>query len=402
MNNMEHQDTLNFILKSAKSLHKSGLPTHRLEERMNEVCQTLEIESQFFSTPGSIFASIKIGEVAQSHMIKVTDNEFNIEKIESIENIIQQVLTKTIDPATGITELEHINKLQSRYSKGITIFFMGISTAAAACVFGGELPAIISALIIGLGIGSLGLLLRFVPQLDKIYALLAAIWAVLVSGIFNSYFKDFQLDISTICGLILLIPGFTFTVSITEMVNNHLIAGLSRFTTAFITFVMLAIGIGVGESFIYKLDLNKGIHVWNTLPFWKEWIALIFVPLGFVVLFKAKPKDFWWILIGCWISYFSFKIGNQFTSNTTAVFLASLLLGIGSNLFSLKTKRNPSVMLVPGMILLVPGSLGFLSISKLVESDVVGGIQIALNMLTTSMALVLGIIFSNVLLKIKN
>ena len=402
MNIMEHNDILHFILKSAKSLHESGLPTHRLEERMNEVCKTLEIESQFFSTPGSIFASIKIGEVAQSHMIKVTDNEFNIEKIESIENIIQRVLTKEIDHATGITELEHINKLQSRYSKGITIFFMGISTAAAACVFGGELPSIISAFIIGLGIGSLGLLLRFIPQLDKIYALLAAIWAVLVSGLFNSYFKDFQLDIATICGLILLIPGFTFTVSITEMVNNHLIAGLSRFTTAFITFVMLAIGIGIGESFIYKLDLNKGIHVWNTLPFWKEWIALIFVPLGFVVLFKAKPKDFWWILIGCWISYFSFKIGNLFTSNTTAVFLASLLLGIGSNLFSLKTKRNPSVMLVPGMILLVPGSLGFLSISKLVESDVVGGIQIALNMLTTSMALVLGIIFSNVLMKIKN
>lgn len=155
------------------------------------------------------------------------------------------------------------------------------------------------------------------------------------------------------------------------------------------------------NEFEWKIKI---IHDDKTLnaSFWKEWIALIFVPLGFVVLFKAKPKDFWWILIGCWISYFSFKIGNQFTSNTTAVFLASLLLGIGSNLFSLKTKRNPSVMLVPGMILLVPGSLGFLSISKLVESDVVGGIQIALNMLTTSMALVLGIIFSNVLLKIKN
>jgi uncharacterized membrane protein YjjB (DUF3815 family) len=59
-------------------------------------------------------------------------------------------------------------------------------------------------------------------------------------------------------------------------------------------------------------------------------------------------------------------------------------------------------MLVPGMILLVPGSLGFLSISKLVESNVVAGIQIAINMLTTSMALVLGIIFSNVIIRNKN
>ena len=399
---MAKDETLNFILQSAKLLHENGLPTHRLEERMNEVCKALHIDSQFFSTPGSIFASIKIDDVVHSHMIKVTDNELNLEKIDLIEYTIKNVISETIAPIEGITELNKIKTLKNRYSAKISIIFMGISTAAAACVFGGELPAILSALIIGLGIGSLGLLLRYIPQLDKVYALLAAVWAVLVSGIFNSYFKDFQLDIATICGLILLIPGFTFTVSVTEMVNNHLIAGLSRFATAFITFVMLAIGIGVGESIILKLHLTNGTNNWGTLPFWKEWIALIFVPLGFVVLFKAKPKDFWWILISCWISYFSFKIGNQFTSNTTAVFLASLMLGIVSNLFSLKTTRNPSVMLVPGMILLVPGSLGFLSISKLVESDVVAGIQIAINMLTTSMALVLGIIFSNVFVRNKN
>lgn len=398
---MTQNNTLDFILLSAKALHENGLPTHRLEERMKVVCSSLAINGQFFSTPGSIFASLTIQGVTQSHMIKVTDNELNLEKIDRIEVIIQKVISKEINPQEGHEKLNQIKSSKNRYSEITTVVFMGISTAAAACVFGGELPAIVCALIIGLGIGSIGSIIRIVPQLDKVYALISAIWAVLISGFFNSYFKDFQVDIATICGLILLIPGFTFTVSVTEMVNNHLIAGLSRFTTAFITFVMLAIGIGVGESILGKMQLSQGLNSWGILPAWKEWLALIFVPLGFVVLFKAKPKDFWWILIGCWISYFSFKLGTSFTSNTGAVFLASLLLGIISNLFGIKMKRNPSVMLIPGMILLVPGSLGFLSISKLVESDVVAGIQIALNMLTTSMALVLGVIFSNILLKIK-
>jgi uncharacterized membrane protein YjjB (DUF3815 family) len=59
-------------------------------------------------------------------------------------------------------------------------------------------------------------------------------------------------------------------------------------------------------------------------------------------------------------------------------------------------------MLVPGMILLVPGSLGFFSISNLLQSNIVEGIEIALKMLTTSMALVMGIIVSDVLLKSGN
>lgn len=396
---MSKQDTLNFILQSAKSLHECGLPTHRLEERMTEVCKSLGVESQFFSTPGSIFASITIEGETRSHMIKVTDSELNLEKMDVIEEVIQQVVNQVLEPKLGILELNRTKNIKNRYSGGITALFIGISTAAAACVFGGQLPEIMSAFIMGLGVGGLGLILRYIPQLDKVYVLISAVWAVLVAGLFQSYFKDYQIDIATICGLILLIPGFTFTISITEMVNNHLVAGMSRFTTAFITFVMLAIGIGVGKSLVTKMNLPEGEHIWSALPYWKEWIALIFVPLGFVVLFKAKPKDFLWILIGCWISYFSFKVSSQFTSNITAVFIASLLLGVASNLFSRKTLRNPSVMLVPGMILLVPGSLGFLSISKLVASDVVAGIQIALTMLSTSMALVLGIIFSNILIK---
>jgi uncharacterized membrane protein YjjB (DUF3815 family) len=56
-------------------------------------------------------------------------------------------------------------------------------------------------------------------------------------------------------------------------------------------------------------------------------------------------------------------------------------------------------MLVPGMILLVPGSLGFFSISHMVQSDVVAGIQTALTMLITSLALVFGVLFSNILVR---
>jgi uncharacterized membrane protein YjjB (DUF3815 family) len=160
---------------------------------------------------------------------------------------------------------------------------------------------------------------------------------------------------------------------------------------------MLAIGIAIGKQLMLPVASQVPHTVWTSLPVWKEWIALIFVPLGFVVLFKAKPRDFIWILLGCWTSYFTFKISNWYTAPVTAVFIASFVLGLVSNVFASWKKRNSSVMLVPGMILLVPGSLGFFSISHLVDSDIVAGLEIALKMLSTSMALVLGILFSNLL-----
>ena len=393
--------TLRFVLLAAKSLHESGLPAHRLEETLERLCNKLGIYGEFFTTPGSIFASITINEVNQSHMIKVNHSDLNLEKIDAIEDVLDQIMELKITSEDALLELKKIQNRKNRYSSTLMILFFAISTGSAACVFGGGLPEITCAFLIGLGIGGLNTLLFIIPRLDKIFVLLSAIWAVSISTTFGFYFKNFQQDIATICGLILLIPGFSFTVSITEMVNNHLIAGLSRFTNAFITFVMIAIGIAVGTKLIGHAPLIQSNHSWMALPNWKEWLALVFVPLGFVVLFKAKPKDFIWIMLACWCSYFTYKLSVQSLSPPIAVCLASFFLGIVSNIFSRIKNRNGSVMLVPGMILLVPGSLGFFSISHLVNSNIIAGLETALSMLTTSMALVFGIIFSNILIQSK-
>jgi uncharacterized membrane protein YjjB (DUF3815 family) len=58
-------------------------------------------------------------------------------------------------------------------------------------------------------------------------------------------------------------------------------------------------------------------------------------------------------------------------------------------------------MLVPGIILLVPGSLGFQSISDLMTNQTLHGIETAFSMTITTISLVAGIVFSNIILSAK-
>lgn len=399
-NQMNSSKQIDFILLAAKSLHENGLPTHRVEDFIQRFCITLGVSAEFFTTPGSIFASIEKDGIKQPHLVKVSqEGDLNLEKIDSIQEVCKRVSEQQVEVEEGIKQLTVINHSKGRYATWLMILFFGLSTGSAACVFGGNLPEILCSLIIGLGIGAFNGLLAFVPRLGKAFVLISAIWACCVAAFFQSQYIDFQRDIATVCGLIILIPGFSFTVSITEMVNNHLIAGLTRFTKAFITFAMIAIGIAVGMKFMGHITLPQPSISIPEIASWSQWIALFFVPLGFMILFKAKQRDFVWILLACWCSYFSYVYGSKLFSEPVAVFLASLILGLVSNLFSRFKKRNSSLMLVPGMILLVPGSLGFFSISHLVNSDVLAGLQTALSMISTAMALVFGIIFSNIFVK---
>ena len=396
------EDPESFLLICAKALHESGLPAHRLERMLEIASLKMGLKADFFISPGSVFASFNVGSQIVTHLKKVGEASLHLEKIDRIESLLSDVSNSKISIESGIQQLENIQTSATNYNGWITTLFFGISTGSAACVFGGGILEIVCSFIIGIGINGLFSFVRVFPRIEKLIVFIAAFYAFVIASVFNSLFIGFNKEVATICGLILLIPGFSFTVAITEMVNNHLISGLSKFTHSFVIFVMLALGIGVADKLMHVMLITTPKISAFILPSWSIAIALIGVPVGFIVLLKAKRSDALWISFACWLSYIMFSFTSSFVDAPIAVFLSSVLLGFASNLFAKIKKRNSAIMLVPGMILLVPGSLGFFSISNLLQSNIVEGIEIALKMLTTSMALVMGIIVSDVLLKSGN
>jgi len=395
-------DTESFLLICAKALHESGLPAHRLERMLEIASLKMGLKADFFISPGSVFASFNVGSQIVTHLKKVGEASLHLEKIDRIESLLSDVSNSKTSIESGIQQLENIQISATNYNGWVTTLFFGISTGSAACVFGGGILEIVCSFIIGIGINGLFSFVRVFPRIEKLIVFIAAFYAFVVASLFNSLFIGFNKEIATICGLILLIPGFSFTVAITEMVNNHLISGLSKFAHSFVIFVMLALGIGVADKVMHVMLITTPKISAFILPSWSIAIALIGVPVGFIVLLKAKRSDALWISFACWLSYIMFSFTSSFVDAPIAVFISSILLGFASNLFAKIKKRNSAIMLVPGMILLVPGSLGFFSISNLLQSNIVEGIEIALKMLTTSMALVMGIIVSDVLLKSGN
>jgi uncharacterized membrane protein YjjB (DUF3815 family) len=52
-------------------------------------------------------------------------------------------------------------------------------------------------------------------------------------------------------------------------------------------------------------------------------------------------------------------------------------------------------MVIPGMMLLVPGSIGYRSLESLMERDVVAGIGTAFSMALVAVAIVAGLLLAN-------
>ena len=82
-------------------------------------------------------------------------------------------------------------------------------------------------------------------------------------------------------------------------------------------------------------------------------------------------------------------------SGFLGMFIGALAVSLASALYLRYLRRPAEILLVPGIFLLVPGSIGFRSVEHLLGKDVVLGVEAAVRMIFVAVALMAGMLIGN-------
>ena len=77
-------------------------------------------------------------------------------------------------------------------------------------------------------------------------------------------------------------------------------------------------------------------------------------------------------------------VGAELVGAQAGVFVATLAVGLAGGLIGYRLRRSPLVFIVPGVLMLVPGSAGFDSILQLLDNQTVSGITAAFDTFVTA------------------
>jgi uncharacterized membrane protein YjjB (DUF3815 family) len=77
---------------------------------------------------------------------------------------------------------------------------------------------------------------------------------------------------------------------------------------------------------------------------------------------------------------------------------AAFSVGAAGNLYARRLGRPAAVPVVPGILMLVPGSLGVRSVATLLARDVISGVELATTLLTLAGALAAGLLIANLVI----
>jgi uncharacterized membrane protein YjjP (DUF1212 family) len=385
-----------FVLRLGHSLHTSGYAAHRLEEALELASDQLGLRGQFFSTPTSIMASFGPQDDQQTFLIRVEPGESNLGKLAQADEVTREVLNGRLTPLEGATRLELIETAPPRYPIWLSTLAFAIVSGSAARFLGGGWHEVLASLAIGLVIGLLAIVAGRIESLGRVFEPVAALTASLIAAGMAAAGFPMSVFLATLAGVIVLIPGLMLTTAMTELSTRHLASGTARFMGALVLLLGIAFGIALGTKIATISFGTIPSTAVQRLPDWTMLVSLLVSPLAFVVLLKAEARDAGWIVLAGVLSFGGARLGQQALGPELGAFGGALVTGFFSNWYARVTDRPAQITMVPGLLLLVPGSVGLQAMASFVDSKTETGVDTAFRMVLIAVSLVAGTLIANI------
>ena len=397
-----------FLVELARRLHQYGTSAQRLEIAIAGAAQRLGLVADVWSSPTAIiisFAELSRGEegLAQvTQVMRLSPGDVNLARLCEVDAIADRAIAGELDLREGFRLLRALSLPETRRAQAAVVGSYGLSAASVAALFlHSSWADLVVAGAIGLVIGWITVLSATRPRLavasDAISALVATAGAILVSA----FVVPLAIKSVVLAALIVLVPGMSLTTAVREISSQHLVSGMARMGGAVATLLKLTFGTVAASQLCAALGIHPSSHVLPPLPSWTDWPSLLIGALGFAILFRAARRD-WPVVVGAvFVGYLATRWGGRLSGAIPGapfgVVFGGLLLGGLANLYARYMHRPGAVVREPGIILLVPGSVGFRSVSYLFERDTTLGMDSFILLITLLISLVAGLLFGDLL-----
>jgi uncharacterized membrane protein YjjP (DUF1212 family) len=393
---------MGFVVELARRLHEYGTAAPRLEDVINLVSARLGLSCNVLSTPTSIVMSFSdltsdedLAEITQ--VVRLDPGSVDLKRLCQVDEIADQVIDGRLDLAAGRRKLREFRASARSANRTIAIAAYAISAAAIAAVLHAGWIGVATAGLIGALIGVVYIVSLHRPNVANASEAISALVATSTATLVAAYVAPIAVRSVIIASLIVLMPGMTLTTAVRELSSQHLISGTARSMGAVATLLKLAFGALAASQLCALAGIVPSSEAEAAVPSWTEWVAVLAAGLAFSALFRAPRRYVPVVVASVMLGYICAQVGTAKVAPAFGVFLGSLVVGAASNVFARFAQRPGALVREPGIILLVPGSVGFRTLSFVFERDVLLGLDTAITLVTLLVSIVAGLLFGDLL-----
>lgn len=379
-------------------MHALGSPSYRVEDTMVACSRSFGMEGNFFATPTAIFLAVgEPGEEVQTTLLRVTPGDHDLGRLAALYSIRDRVVHGEVTPEQGLADVREV--LQPRKPNAwLDVFGQLLVGGGAATLLGGGIHEVIVASLAALLAGLMGVIAMRRPSLGDVQAALTCAIVAFFVRAMSTWWLPVSVPLTTLAAIIVLLPGLSFTTALAELAMRHLAAGSARLMGALAVFVTMAIGVGIGDQVAAKAI--GVVPAPEMVPLGIPWLAGAFVAswIAFTVLLRGTLRQSPWVLLAIAAGYFGARLGGMLLDGELGAVVGAMCVALLGNVYSRWLRQPSAIVRTPGLLLLVPGSLGLSGLTTAISGDFDSSASFAFRMLLVGGAIVAGLLFAGVVL----
>jgi len=378
------------VVSLSTKLLSYGLPVHRVEESVVRLADAFQQRATVMALPTTISITLSGQEDTTFHMVRGAPSSIHLGRLSALHELVGSVERGELDAQGALCRIELITNNLGEPHPLRKLACAGLVGAGGARLLGGETADSWCAGGLAMGVAALAMAASRNAEITRVEPVIAATCVTLAcSALAHASIIPHPL-IVTLSALLVLLPGLTLTLAAVELGTGHLVCGSARLVGAAMTFMQLGFGVLLG---VRLGALSALTPVAPAQPAaWLEALGAAALAVGFCGLLSVSRRDAWLTGVVCSFAWLASRMLGAWQGPEPALLLAAIGVGLFSNVFARVKARPSNVLLVPGISMLVPGSLGLLSISSALLHDPQRAWTALAHLLALTMALSTGVL----------
>ncbi len=386
---------LALLLSAARGAQACGYGAEDTERLVIELAAQLGMaDVQVSSLPTQLQLAIGIPGQQRLVLLRVTPMPVDLDRIVRLDAVAREVKAGRTGPREASVRIDAIARSRPPYRPPMVLFAYCLAAAGAVLLFGEDAPETLTAAVAGLAVGAIAVVRTRIRELDLAAELISAFLAGFVSQSVSARIWPLDPRVATLGAIVMLLPGFTLTQAVRELQTRNLLSGLAGIGASSVTFLALVIGAVLGGALGWRafgaarvppVELPPGLFL----------LGAAALGLAAVVVLRAPPREAPTVVGAALLAAAVTHAVSRTLGPALGAFVGAVVIGLAAHLNAWFRNRPVWLVTIPGVLVLVPGSVGYQSLLELVDRDVSTSLETAVQMVLTAAGIVFGLLLTD-------
>lgn len=343
--------------------------------------------------PTALLVSVPDGAGVATAAVSTGRRPLLLHQVDDLADALRDATTGDVPPARTTAAIAFLRAAAPPFGTMARLGGYLLLSVGLAALLGGSWVDLLVAGALGLAVGALQLAVGPVPTGVEVVLTVTAAFAV--SGVvllLARVVPELGVLPALVAPLVLFLPGGLLTTGVIELATGQMLSGGGRVAAGTMQLVLLAGGIVAAAALVGvpAVDLAGGTQALGPVA---PWIGVVLFGVGTVVFRCGRPRTIGWVILVLSVAYGAQVVGDALLGGVLSAFVGALAMTpVALAVARFPSGPSPLASFLPAFWMLVPGALGLVGVTSLLEGDDSG-----VSTLVTTVATMVGIAFGVVL-----